>query len=1006
MNQMVVVLRILIQVAGILELATAMLVWLLGWKNRSNRYLGWLLTLLAFENFFLGQVMVATDIAQAEPWLCALAVTTLTIFPSTFVGTLSLLRPATWEQKWWERWLWRLVHVLVFIPFVLVFSDVLFNTHWLYASPDLQAYQGGFIRASYYLQGAFAPFLRWMGSTLIIVPVILLTTYTLLFDRQVTPRIQRRARWLLTAQLAVALIQGGLRLWLDDLLIVVLTNLILAVFYAVAFLRDLLSGVRLRQLLANTPLRVKLYIGLGTSIAGLLIIAGITSYTSVVNQQLVNRTLTRQRQLADRASEINNGLLIVQNRAFEFYDAWTRTGFEVGIEGFEEARRIYVIPLQEQIAQILDDIAEIEQLEPSGGARAILFIVQSNLDAYESNLLQMSEHMEGLGFVESGAVGQMRAVMAELHGQLDRPGLDSLAAILPQINEYEREYLLHSDLASSRLVQELLTQLAEQSAAAADSQLMPADKAQINDLIASYRSYFLEAANHLSLVNQSRDTLISRSALTSVLVRNLFEQQQTEFDATVEELARRQSNITFTVIGLALPILLVSVLVVYAIAGQIIQPVQILGEAARRLGAGELDVRATIHGLDEIGATAAAFNLMADQLQEVLAGLEQRVAERTRGLQAAAEVGRATTSVLDPGVLLQQVVDLVRERFDLYHVGLALLDEERRFAVLRAATGEAGRQLVEERLGLEVGGNSMIGWCTAHAQPRVAPDVTQDTMYSSHPLLPDTRSAATIPLIARGRVIGALNVESTEVAAFDEAAVAVLRTMADQVAVAIDNARLFADTQAALEETEATHRHYLGQAWAEFVPTRAISGYAQTDTGTVPLGNGLLPEVQQAMMEQRRVIWRSDENEGRGEGVAPSALAVPITLRGQPIGVLGFKEEGRWQWSEDDIALAEALAEQFALAADNLRLLDETQRSAARERLIGEVTARMRETLDMDTVLQTAIREIGDVLDIARVEVRMGSGTKSLVQSPDDGLPKGGVTTAPSTHASSNGHSK
>jgi GAF domain-containing protein/methyl-accepting chemotaxis protein len=977
MNQMVVVLRILIQVAGILELATAMLVWLLGWKNRSNRYLGWLLTLLAFENFFLGQVMVAADIAQAEPWLCALAVTTLTIFPSTFVGTLSLLRPATWEQKWWERWLWRLVHVLVFIPFVLIFSDVLFNTHWLYDSPDPQAYQGGFIHADYYLQGAFAPFLRWMGSTLIIVPAILLTTYTLLFDHQVTPRIQRRARWLLIAQLAVALIQGGLQLWLDDLLLVVLTNLILAVFYAIAFLQDLLSGVRLRQLLANTPLRVKLYIGLGTSIAGLLIIAGITSYTSVVNQQLVNRTLTRQRQLADRAAEINNNLLTIQNQAFEFYDTWTSTGFETGTGGFEEARRIYLTPLQEQIEQIQEAITEIERLETDEQARTNLARVRDNMDAYETTLLQMSGHMENLGFIESGAVGQMRTAMAELTGRLGEPGLESLKATALELRRHEKNFFLHSDLVSARLAQDFIRQLTEQIAAAADDQLAPEDKAQLNALLEGYRDLFLVAANHLSLVDINRETLINQSDLTSALVSNLFEQQQAEFAATAEELERRQSNITFTVIGLALPIFLVSVLVVYAVAGQIIQPVQMLGEAARRLGAGELDVRATIHGLDEIGATAAAFNLMADQLQEVLAGLEQRVAERTRGLQAAAEVGRATTSVLDPGVLLQQVVDLVRERFDLYHVDLALLDEERRFAVLRAATGEAGHQLLEEGLSLEVGGNSMIGWCTAHAQPRVAPDVTQDTMYSSHPLLPDTRSAATIPLIARGRVIGALNVESAKVAAFDEAAVAVLQTMTDQVAVAIDNAQLFADTQAALEETEATHRHYLGQAWAEFVPTRAISGYAQTDAGTVPLGNGLLPEVQQAMMEQRRVIWRSDENEGQEEGVAPSALAVPITLRGQSIGVLGFKEEGRRQWSEDDVALAEALAEQFALAADNLRLLDETQRSAARERLIGEVTARMRETLDMDTVLQTTIREFGKILDVAEVEVRMSSGVKT-----------------------------
>jgi len=989
MNQMDVVLRILMQVAGAVELAAAILIWLLGRKNRQNRNLGWLLMLLALENYCLSRVVAAADIAQAEPWFYALAAITLAIFPSTFIVTLSLLRAVTWEQKWWERGLWRLVHVLIWIPFVLVISDVLFDTHWLYTRPDPQMYQGGFIRPVHYLRGVLAPFLRWMGSILVVVPAILLTTYTLLLDRQTTPRIQRRARWLLIAQLAIVLVQGGLQFWLDHLWIVVLTNLTLAIFYSIALLQDLLSSVGLRQRLADTPLRVKLYVGLGTSIVGLLIVASITSYTSVVNQQLVNRTLTRQREFADRASEINNSLLTVQNRAFEFYDTWTRTGFEVSTEGFEGARRLYVIPLQEQIDQILDNIAQMERLDPDEETRASLKTIRENLDAYEANLLQMSEHMEGLGFVESGAIGQMRTVMTELHDQLDKPGLDALTTILTQMSGYEREYLLHSDFASFRRVQELYGQLVEQIAAADESLITPEEKTRLIDLADSYRDYFFEATSHFSLINQNRDTLINRSGLTSVLVRNLFKQQQAEFAATVEELERRQANFTFTVIGLALPILLVSVLVVYIIAGQIIRPVQMLGEAAKQLGAGELDVRATIHGLDEIGATAAAFNLMADQLQEVLAGLEERVAERTRGLQAAAEVGRATTSLLDPNVLLQQVVDLVRERFDLYHVGLALLDEERRFAVLRAATGEAGRKLVEEGLSLEVGGNSMIGWCTAHARPRVAPDVARDAMYSGHPLLPDTRSAATIPLVTRDRVIGALNVESTEVAVFDEAAVAVLQTMADQVAVAIDNAQLFADTQAALEETEATHRRYLGRAWTEFAPARTTKGYAQTETGTVPLGSSLLPEVQQAMSEQKRVIWRGDGDEGQEEGAASSALAVPITLRGQPIGVLGFKEEGTRQWSEDDIALAEALAEQFALAADNLRLLDETQRRAARERLTREITDKIRRTVDMDDLMQTALQEMATALGANRAFVQLstqqeprGNGNKNETQPP------------------------
>jgi GAF domain-containing protein len=382
------------------------------------------------------------------------------------------------------------------------------------------------------------------------------------------------------------------------------------------------------------------------------------------------------------------------------------------------------------------------------------------------------------------------------------------------------------------------------------------------------------------------------------------------------------------------------------------------------------------------------------ELQALRASLEQRVADRTRGLQTAAKVARATTSVLDPDQLLHQVVNLVREQFHLYYVGLFLLDEERRFAVLQAGTGEAGQQMLAQRHRLEVGGDSMIGWCVANAEARIALDVGEEAIRFDNPLLPYTRSEIALPLRSRGRVIGAMTVQSVEEAAFDEADIAVMQTMADQVAVAIDNAVLFAEAQAALEEAEVTHQRYLGQTWAEYTRGRAVSGYERTDVGMVPLGEEALPQIQQAMAEHRPVVWTGDPSIGSGQALrqahdearddagsghggdtdlSPSALVAPIMLRGQPIGALGFRGEVR-QWSDDDIALAEAIAEQLALAADNLRLLDETQRRAARERLTGEVTARMRETLDVDTVLQTAAREMREALGLEEVEVRMGTG--------------------------------
>jgi len=447
----------------------------------------------------------------------------------------------------------------------------------------------------------------------------------------------------------------------------------------------------------------------------------------------------------------------------------------------------------------------------------------------------------------------------------------------------------------------------------------------------------------------------------------LYQAKQSKAQALIRaNSALYQTNFRITLISSAVLTVLAIALSVL-VSRSIIVPIGQLVEATQSITGGDLAARAQVRTGDEIGLLARDFNSMAAQLQEMIGTLEQRVAERTRNLQATIEVTRATTSVLDPGELLHRVVELVRERFALYYVGLFLLDEAHRFAVLSAGTGEAGQKMLAQAHRLEVGGNSMIGQCTARAEARIALDVGEEAVRFDNPLLPETRSEMALPLRSRGWVIGAMTVQSVEEAAFDETDVAVMQAMADQVAVAIDNARLFAETQAALKEMEATHQRYLGQAWAAYARTRAISGYAQTDAGVMPLGDQVLPEAQQAMAEQRPVVL----SDNGAAAPSSSALLVPIVLRDQPMGALGFEEEGRRRWSEDEIALAEAVAEQLALAAENLRLLEETQRRAARERLIGEVTARVRASLNLETVLKTAVGEMRQALGLDKIAVRL-----------------------------------
>jgi PAS domain S-box-containing protein len=367
--------------------------------------------------------------------------------------------------------------------------------------------------------------------------------------------------------------------------------------------------------------------------------------------------------------------------------------------------------------------------------------------------------------------------------------------------------------------------------------------------------------------------------------------------------------------------------------------------------------------LDESGKAIGLIGIGRDitALKVAELALERRALQ----LETAAEVSRAAGSLLDLDVVIQQVVDVVRERFDLYYVGLFLVDEMGRWAVLRAGTGEAGQKMIEQRHRLEVGGVSMIGDCVTSKQPRVALDTGEEPARFDNPFLPQTRSELALPLISRDEAIGALTIQSTEEAAFGDEDIAILQIMADQLANVITNARLFQQTQAALTEMERVQRQYMEQAWGEYTRTQAVLGFQQTAEGVVPLGGEALPEVERVLEELDTVVVDGEDG--------TSVLTVPVLLRGQPLGVLGFRlDRGAESIGPDDIALAESVSEQFALAAENLRLLDDTQRRAARERLTRDITDKMRRAASIEGVVQAAVDELFDALGTSRAFVRLG----------------------------------
>ncbi len=383
--------------------------------------------------------------------------------------------------------------------------------------------------------------------------------------------------------------------------------------------------------------------------------------------------------------------------------------------------------------------------------------------------------------------------------------------------------------------------------------------------------------------------------------------------------------------------------------------------------AGDLVQQVAATSNNEFGVLAAAFGDMISQLRDSIEALRQRSAY----LEASASVGRATALILDIDVLIQEVVDLIEKRLDLYYAGLFLVDETGEWAVLRAGTGDAGQQMLAQGLKLAVGGESMIGRCVATGEAGVQLDVGQAAVRFEDPFLPETRSEMALPLRSRGRVIGAMMIQSTRPSAFDKADVSTLQNMADQIAAAIYNDRLYAEARAALSEMEAVQRRYQVRAWSEYARTADVTSYEAVSADAVSLDGEAADaiwseEMRQAAAQRRLVVVGEQEDSDR------SALVAPITFRDTVIGALGVSDEGsRRIWSEGEIALVQAVVEQMGQVAENLRLFDEMQRSAAREQLVAQATAHIQEPLDLQAVLRTAANEIRQTLELDELVIRL-----------------------------------
>ncbi len=409
-------------------------------------------------------------------------------------------------------------------------------------------------------------------------------------------------------------------------------------------------------------------------------------------------------------------------------------------------------------------------------------------------------------------------------------------------------------------------------------------------------------------------------------------------------------------------------------------PILSLAEATRKIAAtGDLQYDIAVRGQDEVGQLAATFNQMVSglrQAEEELATRAQILEEQVRQRAAVVEVSQVTNAILDAEVLLQQAVDLIRERFGLYYVGLFLKDATGTWAVLRAGTGSAGAAMLARGHRIKLG-EGMIGWSVAQGESRVAAHAGADAVRLATEELPQTRSEAAIPLRSRGVTIGALTVQDDQEATFDENLIQSLQIMADQVAVAIDNARLLREAQAALEAEKRAYGELSARAWTSLLTARAVRGYIAREDGDAPvLAQSTSPAPDAAP----------------DDGEDLNVFALPIQVRGNVLGTLRARKAGTW--SSHEAALLEDLGSQLGSALEGARLYEDTQRRAAREQAIRAVTDEMQLATDLESLMRITTQELIKILGGSHAYVQMIAETEDAVEdmpsaadldAPDEG---------------------
>lgn len=373
--------------------------------------------------------------------------------------------------------------------------------------------------------------------------------------------------------------------------------------------------------------------------------------------------------------------------------------------------------------------------------------------------------------------------------------------------------------------------------------------------------------------------------------------------------------------------------------------------------------------------------------------LEANVDERTQELfqvrkkmyrlsehqRHVADIVHELSEIGDLARIPKRLVDLIHARLGFHHIFFYQPEATNHYLVLTAAAGMTARAMMERGHRLQIGGGSVAGQTAADHQPRIVEARDDDVIYFDESALISAGAELAVPLLAGDRLLGVLDLQSIHFDAFSDEDLATLNSLAHQAALTLENARLINVTETTLAETEKTRRDDLRQAWKAAIRRLGTSAFVYSD------GDGVRP-VSEDIPRLDEIIQKNRLGDDLADaGVDdPSSLVLPFGLRGRTIGTLHLEHKPGRKWRADEINALHELTERLGLALETIRLSNEAQLRAARERMTSEVSSRMRETLDVEMVLKTAAREVRRALNLPEVVVRLVNPA-TVTRSDGDG---------------------